>query len=121
MAPKPSLSSATERLIDELGSVGAAELLLLLRDAGPSRMRPADACAALGCPEPWAELQLRRLCDAGLVDGDAAAGFAYSPGSPALAVAVDELAALWNDDRRAITSRMLESPSARRGARSGRR
>jgi DNA-binding IclR family transcriptional regulator len=116
---KPPLPSAIERLVDELGSVGTLELLLLLRDAAPSGMSLADVCAGLRCPVSWAELQLRRLRDADFVEGDPAEGFVYSPGSPGLAVAADELAALWEDDRRAITSRMLESPRARRRARSG--
>jgi hypothetical protein len=119
MAPKDPLPSAIEQLIDELGSVGALELLLQLRDAAPSRISLADVCAGLRCPVSWAELQLGRLRHADLVEGDAAEGFVYAPGSPELAVAADELAALWEANRRVITSRMLESPRARRRARSG--
>jgi DNA-binding IclR family transcriptional regulator len=118
MAPKRSLPSAIERLIDHLASVGTLELLLLLREARPSRMSLDDMCAGLRCPESWAQLQLRRLRDADLVAGDADEGFVYCPGSPALALAADELATLWDEDRRAITGRMLASPRA--GARSGR-
>jgi hypothetical protein len=115
MERRETLPSAIERLIDELASVGTLELLLVLRDASPGRRAPADLCSTLRCPEPWARLQLGRLRDAGLVEGDPD-GCAYAPASTDLAAAVDDLARLWSEDRRAITSRMLESPRARRRA-----
>ena len=120
MAANDRLHDAIERLIDELGSVGTLELLLQLRDAAPKRMDLADLCRALGCPASWAELQLSRLRRADLVDGDPAEGFMYSPAAPALAAAADELATLWYDDRRAVTSRLLATRGARRERRSGR-
>jgi hypothetical protein len=115
MAPRRSLSSALERLVDHLASVGAVELLLLLRDASPERLELADMCARLRCPDTWAELQLARLHDADLVEGAPGEGFAYSPAAAGRADAVDELAELWEEDRRAITGRMLASPRARAG------
>jgi hypothetical protein len=114
MTPPEPVPAATERLIDELASVGAIELLLLLRDAAPGRRDAGAICSVLRCPDSWLELQLARLCAAGLVEGDRDRGYAYAPGSPAVAASVDELARLWGEDRRAITSRLLAAPDARR-------
>ena len=107
MARRTSLPPAVERLIDHLGSVGALELLMLLRNAHGRGRTLAEICEALRCPERWAALQLRRLAETGLVESDREHRFAYRPATAALNDAVSELARLWDDDRGSVTSRML--------------
>ena len=121
MAPNDALPAAIERLIDDLASVGTVELLLLLRAASPDARGLDEVCSELRCPPSWAELQFRRLSDADLIAADADGAFTYVPRSGAHAETVDELARLWGEDRRAITSRMLAPPRARRRARFGMR
>jgi hypothetical protein len=121
VAPNDALPAAIERLIDDLSSVGTVELLVLLREASPDARSVDEICSALRCPPTWADLQLRRLDDADLIAADADGAFSYAPRSGAHAETVDELARLWRADRRAITSRMLASPRARRRARFGMR
>ena len=96
--------------MDDLASVGAVELLRLLQDASPASRGLREICATLRCLECWAALQLERLGEAELIETDADGRFAYAARSPTRTEAADEIARLWRDERRAITSRMLVSP-----------
>ena len=93
-----------DRLFDgAVGSVGAVELLLVLR-SGRGRAQTVDElCAALGSPRSWTELQLDALVRAQLVAGDAARGWTFAPATGALADAVDDLARAWRRDSRAVS------------------
>jgi DNA-binding IclR family transcriptional regulator len=112
VADRPTPSA--ERLLgDPIGSVGALELLLVLR-AGDGRAHDLDElCAALGSPRSWTEVQLDALTQGRLVAQAADGGWTYAPATPRLAAAVDELARAWQRNRRAVTRWLFKPPHRR--------
>jgi DNA-binding IclR family transcriptional regulator len=98
-----------------LESVGALDLLLLLRGQPERAWTSEDVCEALGSPLRWAERELASLRRGGLValhDGR----YRYAPDSERTHAAVDAIARAWRHDRSGI-SRLIFSP--RRRDRSG--
>jgi DNA-binding IclR family transcriptional regulator len=108
------------RLLDgAVGSVGAVELLLLLRSGTGRAHTVEELCSMLGSPTSWTESQLDALARAQLVSGGAQEGWTYAPASAPLGRAVDDLAGAWRRDSRAV-SRWVFRPrpgSGRRGRR----
>jgi DNA-binding IclR family transcriptional regulator len=103
--PPPTI----ERLLaGPIGSTGTLELLLLLR-AGSDRPRQIEELSsAIGSPPSWTELQLEALEDGRLVSRSAnGGGWSYAPATPRLASAVEELAGIWQRDRRSVTRWLL--------------
>jgi hypothetical protein len=90
-----TLTGDARRLIAErLHSVGALDLLLLVRDE-PNRWWSAEEVSAtLNCPARWAALQLDDLRAAGLLiaAGDGDRRYAFRPESARLEDAVDAVA-----------------------------
>jgi hypothetical protein len=109
-APPPTV----ERLLDDpIGSTGTLELLLAVRAGAGKPQSVHDLSTAIGSPRSWTEHQLDVLARERLVvavDG----GWAYAPATPRLASAVDELARLWQRDRRSVIRWLLE-PRSRKG------
>jgi hypothetical protein len=119
-AMSESPRSSIDGLLDgPVGSVGAVELLLLLR-AGEGRDHSVDELRALiGSPRSWTELQLSVLARGDLVSGDAERGWRFAPATAELREAVDELARAWRRDSRAVSRRLL-APRRRSRHRDGR-
>jgi hypothetical protein len=86
-----SLPRAVRALLsNHVSSVGAVELLLTLR-ARPDRVWSEHAlCEVLECPPSWAELQLRAMTAAGLVEA-VADGWRFAPADAGRKQAVDAL------------------------------
>jgi DNA-binding IclR family transcriptional regulator len=79
---------------EQVDSIGALDLLMLLRqDKG--RWWTADSvCEALRCPRRWAVVHLERMHQDGLLtaDGDSPRRYAFRPRDAALGAAADDLA-----------------------------
>ncbi len=92
MAPDVELTRTAELLIARhVDSVGALDLLLLLHGGRDRDWSVAECCAALRCPEPWAEEQIARLVATGLVVETAPGRLRYQRGRR-YGAAVDEIA-----------------------------
>ena len=104
-APPPTI----ERLLDgPIGSTGTLELLLLLRAASGRAQHVEELSSAIGSPPSWTALQLEALEGGRLVSRSAGdRGWSYAPATPRLAAAVDELAGVWQRDRRSVTRWLL--------------
>ncbi len=112
--PRDEPPAHLERLLEgSLTSVGTLELLLLLHGRPRRSWRVDDLSTALSSPTSWTALQLESLEGADLVTGREG-GWRYAPGTPELDRAVDDLAELWNADRRRITNWAFEPRSRRR-------
>jgi len=101
MADRPprSIDGLLRTAID---SVGALELLLLLRSADGDPRSVEQLRSALGSPASWTEQQLEAFTRAGLATGDADGDWRYAPSNAQLASGVDDLAAAWQRDSRAV-------------------
>ncbi len=87
--------------------MGVLDLLLVLH-ADPAReWSRGELCRHLRCPAKWADQELLRLRDAGLVAG--ASGRFRFLRSSADAAAVDELARAWKRDQRRVTQLIFAS------------
>jgi hypothetical protein len=107
MTPDPP--PAIERLLHgPIGSTGTVELLLLLRAGAGRPQQVEELSSAIGSPPSWTALQLEAL-EAGQLASRTAngGGWSYAPATPRLASAVDELAGLWQRDRRSVTRWLL--------------
>ena len=97
-------SQSVDRLLGgTLGSVGSVELLLLLRRSSDRAFGVEELCVALQSPRTWAEQELCVLVRARVLVGEAQSGWRYAPATAQLARAVDDLAAAWQRDRRAVS------------------
>jgi DNA-binding IclR family transcriptional regulator len=91
------------RLIAEhVHSVGALDLLVLLRDDRGRSWTAGEIADALDCPAPWAERELAQLRAGGLVKADGEGRYAYRPHSARLAKAMDALARAYATDTREV-------------------
>jgi len=100
------------RLIaDHVHSVGALDLLLLLRDDPDRWWSARDVARTIRCPVAWAERELERLSRGALVaasgDGDS---FAFRPADAALARAVETLSRFYVSHAREIVGLILAVP-----------
>ncbi len=105
----PDLTRDAQRLIARhVDSVGALELLLLVRGQ-PDRVWTRDAVREeLACPPAWAERELERLRHGGLVRREAD-GYRFAPSSARQRAAVDSVARACERDRAAVT-RLIFAP-----------
>lgn len=92
-------ATAQQLLARHVESVGALDLLLLLHERRDWDVR--ELCVELRCPRPWAEAQLARLADAGLVAEDAPGHVHYRRG-PRFGPAADEIARACRQHRGAV-------------------
>ena len=97
--PPRSVDSILRMAVD---SVGAVELLLLLRSTGGEPQSVERLCAALASPASWTEQRLDALSRAGLVARDDGGDWRYAPSNPRLASGVDDLAAAWRRDSTSV-------------------
>jgi DNA-binding IclR family transcriptional regulator len=97
--PPRSIDSILGTTVD---SVGAVELLLLLRSANGQPRSVGELCAALGSPVSWTEQQLEVLGKAGLAVRGDGGDWRYTPSDARLAAGVDDLAAAWRRDSSAV-------------------
>ena len=97
--PPRSIDSILRMAVD---SVGAVELLLLLRSTGAEPQSVERLCAALASPASWTEQRLDALRRAGLVARDDGGDWRYAPSNPRLASGVDDLAAAWRRDSTSV-------------------
>ena len=85
-----------------IDSVGALDLLLLLHAERDRDWSPEALCAALRCPDTWAEERLTELAGIGLVAEVADGRFQYRRGRQ-YGPAVDQIARACRRDRAAVT------------------
>jgi hypothetical protein len=83
---------------EAVDSVGAIELLVLMRSLGGRAQEVGELCAALGSPRSWTLLQLDKLVGAGLIERGGDDRWRYAPSTTPLAGAVEELAEAWERD-----------------------
>jgi hypothetical protein len=116
LAPGDLSTRAAERLICRyIESVGALDQLLLLHGGRARDWSIEELCRTLRCPGAWAEEQLARLHEAGLVDdlGEAATGTRAA--GRQYGTAVDEIARACRRDRAAVTRLVFaRAPGGRR-------
>jgi DNA-binding IclR family transcriptional regulator len=105
---KPPPRSIDAILGTAVDSVGAVELLLLLRSSGGSPCSVEDLRSALGSPASWTEQQLDAIARAGLIARDDGGQWRYAPSNARLAAGVDELAAAWRRDSSAVRRWVFE-------------
>jgi hypothetical protein len=90
-----SLTGDARQLIAErVHSVGALDLLLLVRDEPDRWWSAEEVSATMNCPARWAALRLDEMHAGGLLAaaGDGDRRFAFQPRTDRLADAVDALA-----------------------------
>jgi hypothetical protein len=83
---------------DAVDSVGAVELLVLMRSAGGRAQEVEALSTALGSPRSWTLRQLDEFVRAGLTERGGDGRWRYAPATKQLAGAVDELAEAWERD-----------------------
>lgn len=110
LAPDAQLSHAAERLIARhVDSAGALDLLLLLHGGRERDWGVAELCAALRCPQPWAEGQIDGLVTAGLAVWVAPGRLKYQR-KGRFGPAVDEIARACRRDRAPGTRLIFTRP-----------
>jgi hypothetical protein len=116
------LPDDARRLIAEnVDSVGALDLLLLVRGEPERWWSPEEVSDALHCPARWAALQLEALQSGGLLaaDGDGGCRYAFRPRSARLTDAVNALAEAYTTHAREVV--WLIFTARRRPRRAGRK
>lgn len=111
----PSLSQRVEDLISRsIDSVDTLELLLLLRRSPDRYWAAAAAEQLLGLREGSARRRLDALLSAGLAArGPESGAFMYSPADADVRLAVDELAAAYDEQRINVINHIYSSNLAR--------
>jgi len=100
-------SAAARRLIAEtIRSVGALDLLLMLRNDPDRWWTARELSDALRCPTGWAERELEHLREGNLLAsaaaGDGEVAYAFRSAGPRLAEAVDALTAAYATNTREV-------------------
>ena len=114
MTARGRLSADVRRLIaEQLHSIGALDLLMLMH-AEPERWWTVEeVCAALQCPPRWAALHLEDLHDGGLLgaEGNSERRYAFQPRGERIAAAADALADAYVTRRRDVVKFIFAMPS----------
>lgn len=100
-------------VLQHIDSVAGLEVLLLVHDHRGRAWTPDEAAAELRIEPMAAESRLADLRDHGLVAGDAAAGFTFSPRTAAQGAAVADLARCYQTHRVAVITLIFSKPSDR--------
>lgn len=102
-------------LLDRLDSIAQLELLLLLQRTAPDEWTADRLAAELRIEEAWALDQLGLLRARGLlVESEPGSGrYRFDPATPALAKAVEALAACYPERRVTVVSVLYSRPSDR--------
>lgn len=95
MPRRAGFSGDARRLVvEQVHSIGALDLLVLMREDPGRWWTVDDVCNTLRCPPRWAVVHLEGMQEGGLLEasGDAPRRYAFRPRDGQLGSAVDELA-----------------------------
>lgn len=110
MAFSANLTQAAERLIaDEIDSVGALDLLLLVHGQRQRDWGTDELCAALRGPSRWVANRIARFEELGLLTEVSEGRYRYRPGGRH-GPTVDQIARVVTRDRAAITRLIFARP-----------
>jgi DNA-binding IclR family transcriptional regulator len=97
---------------EHVSSIGALDLILLLRGGRQDSWSVDEVSRRLRCPPRWAAQHLEQMRDSGLLDAEDDGRYAFRPRDARLHAAVDALAQAYAERQRDVVTLILSVPGA---------
>ena len=109
---RPAFPDDVRRLVAEhVNSIGALDLVLLLRGGQQEWWRVEEITQCLRCPRRWAATHLEQMRHSGLLDALDDGRFSFRPRDERLRAAVDALEEAYTSRKRDVVELILSVPS----------